>query len=256
MVIAIPNSSRAIPLLKQLSISEKFDVTVFPAIMFNGQTSVVKPNYHRQQVLYQRKLSDGEIGCAMSHFEVQKFLSSQDRPCVILEDDARIHNIHEFEGVVISFLQQAKESNSILNLLPWKTHQKAANSVSQLRFIKLVGKPRLSTGYVATVSALESLYLANKDFAYLPDWPPTKTRFFTTLNGVIVHGDSDTYSMIDLAGRYKTMRIKKLIKFTLIYYTINQKYFTSFKEYLSNTFLLSLTWRIDKIRLYVAKYYK
>jgi hypothetical protein len=96
---------------------------------------------------------------------------------------------------------------------------------------------------------MKSLSMANADFAYLPDWPPTQTMFFITKLGVIQHGDGTTESLIDKTGRKKLNRTRTLFKFTMIPYVLNRKQFSGLSEYISFAIKPAITWRIDRIRI-------
>ena len=225
IVICVPNSKRADPLLSQLRQSKIFQTEIFSAVMYSRSSSEHKPNFSKQKALYGRELSDGEIGSAISHFHVRVRCSKDDSLSVILEDDARINNLKLFEKTILDFESMSKNTISVLTLLPWEANSTSPDkNYNDLRIIKLVGEPPLAVGYAATSYAMANLGTFNSDFAYLPDWPPNNVSFFTTIPGVISHGDENTESLID-----------------------NQ--FLNFKEYFQVTIKRSFTWRIDKLKI-------
>jgi len=250
IVICVPNSKRADPLLLQLGQSQIFQIEIFSAVMYSRSSSQHKPNFSKQKAVYGRELSDGEIGSAISHFHVQVRCSKDNSLSVILEDDARIKNLKLFEETILDFESMRKNTSSVLTLLPWDPDSTSSyKSHNVPRIIKLAGEPPLTVGYAATSHAMANLGTFNSDFAYLPDWPPNNVNFFTTIPGVISHGDENTESLIDKAGRIKTSRFNRLIRLTLLPYLRNRNLFLNFKEYFQVTIKRSFTWRIDKLKI-------
>jgi hypothetical protein len=249
-VISIPSSSRNQPLLEQLSKSSALSIQIFPAVMYPRPDEIVYPNVIKQKILYNRELSKGEIGSAISHQHIQFQAYKTEGVCVILEDDARISDITKFEKLVTSFCESMGDKNAVLSLLPWVSSRKFfPNKGESTNLIRLVGKPPLCVGYVITAKAMEEISTSNHDFAYLPDWPPSSTSFYVTLGGVISHGDLNTFSYIDKTGRNKTSRILGLKKFSCYAYLKNRSQFESFSEYFLYSIWSSITWRIDKLRV-------
>jgi len=250
VIITVPNSARIEPLLKQLNSSSLFDVIQFPAVMYDGLDHKFSPNYKKQKVIYARKLSNGEVGCAISHQLVQKAYMSIDSPCVVLEDDARIPNLEIFELVVTSFLKKHPNDKSILSLVPWKHEDK-----SPLQFdlapdiIGLSGSTPTTVAYVITPKSMKEMSDSNSDFSFLPDWPPNSAKFYTTIHGVVTHGDSNTSSLIDSVGRKKTKRFQNLLKLTFLPFVLNRSLFTNIGEYYSICIKPSFTWRIDSFKI-------
>jgi hypothetical protein len=252
-IIEIPGSTRSKKLIQQLSKSELFDVKIFEAIMFKKTMLNFAPNYSKQRHLYGRTLSEGEIGAAISHHLVQKENCGKSESIVVLEDDARIPNIVAFEKTISSFIELKNSSNCVLSLLPWNLNERTAEKKHlQLRFHGLIGRTPLTVGYVITPLAMKELSSANFDFAYLPDWPPARTKFFTSLVGVIDHGDPETYSYIDKGGRQKTSRIKSIRRINPMIFLRHRTEFRTFEEYFRALIIPTFTWRIDKVRLRIA----
>lgn len=250
LIIAVPGSNRIDPLLEALSGSTMFDVITFEAIMYSRAQKEFKPNFTKQKSLYGRELSNGEIGCAISHQIVQAKYKSHREPIIVLEDDARIKNLARFQNVIKEFTEQYSETTAVLSLLPWGTSDiEKVDATSKYQIIPLVGKSALTVGYVITQKAMVALSEINKDFAYLPDWPPAKVKHFVTKQGLINHGDKHTISLIDQSGRVKTENIKVLLRFTCIPYLRNHRVFKNFREYFNHAIKPSLTWRIDRFRL-------
>lgn len=250
VVVTVPGSNRVNPLDASLKQSQIFDIEKFDAVMFNRQMDSYKPNYPKQRALYSKELSDGEIGCAISHQEIQSRFKDQGRPIVVLEDDARISNLELFENVTTEFIEKYGDSDAVLSLLPWREMRYLSNEVATNQAIlRLFGKAPLTVAYVITPKAMRAMSEANADFAYLPDWPPTKTVYYTTKIGVVRHGDESTTSLIDKTGRRKNGRWLSIMKFTMIPYYLNKSEFFDVKEYFNFAIKPTFTWRLDRIRL-------
>ena len=250
VIITVPNSTRIEPLLKQLNSSSLFDVIQFPAVMYDGSDHNFSPNYKKQKAIYARNLSNGEIGSAISHQVVQKTYMSIDSPCVVLEDDARIPNLEIFELVVASYLEKHSNDKSILSLVPWKHENKSTQNLNLApEIIGLSGSTPTTVAYVITPKSMKEMSDSNSDFSFLPDWPPSSVKFYTTIHGVVTHGDSSTTSLIDFIGRKKTKRSQNLLKLTFLPFIVNRSLFTNFAEYYNICIKPSFTWRIDSFRI-------
>ena len=249
LIIKIPNNSRSDKLIQTLSVSKVFDVRIFSAVMFQPTMEEYEINYGFQRALYGKELSNGEIGCAISHRESQSILANSILGGIILEDDARIPNLAEFEAITTTFLNSEKNNASVLSLLPWNHKVRNLGAISQnYSFYKLLGQTPLNVGYALTNKAARDLAASNPECAFLPDWPPNSSHFFTTVGGVVIHGDDETTSILDLYGRNKLPRRYEIKKFLIYPYLINAKYFSSLLQYLKIMIFPSITWRIDNSR--------
>lgn len=253
IVIQVPNSNRSNPLINALILSENFEVNIFSAIMYRREMSEYKPNFEKHKLLYGRELSNGEVGCTISHWSVYQRYKSNYGTVVVLEDDARIPNMEEFEQVVFDFQNRYGKDNAVLSLLPWKGEKRRPHESRKLR--RLIGHSPLTVGYVITRPAMKELLFSNSDFSYLPDWPPSATKFYITFGGVIDHGDSATFSVIDRNGRIKTRRYLGILHFLLITYLRSPRTFRSFGEYWQSAIFPSFSWRIDKFTMFVRRYF-
>lgn len=252
IVICIPGSDRKVPLLEKLRGSTIFRVEESSAVMYRRAEPLIHPNFLKQRTLYGRELSDGEIGCAISHQTIWALYSKRHEPIVILEDDARIQDMDKFQSLVVEFLKSYGKENAVLSLLPWKQEPRLQNfrpRLDRLPIVKLLGRTPLTVGYVITESAMSVMATANRDFAYLPDWPPTNTKFFTSIVGVISHGDHATYSLIDRTGPRVNEKRYKFYQLSLLPYLCNKRQFSSFLEFCMASWIPSITWRIDQIRV-------
>ena len=250
VIVTVPNSMRVHPLESSLQNAELLEVVKFEAVMYDRQMAEYKPNFIKQRALYSKELSNGEIGCSISHQNIQNKYKSNPEPIIILEDDARIPDVRLFEKIVREFIKVYGDSDAVLSLLAWKELSNGSkNETPDHKLFRLIGRTPLTVGYVITPGAMASLSLANSDFAYLPDWPPTRTKFYITKSGVVRHGDHGTESLIDKSGRKKSSRLKSLSKFTLISYFFNKGEFSGISEYINFAIKPTITWRIDRIRL-------
>ena len=253
-VIKIPDNSRSDKLINTLSTSKVFDVRIFPAVMYQPEMREYRINFEFQKVLYGKILSNGEIGCAISHREVQKILANSTLGGVILEDDARISDLSKFEEVVWEFLKTEDKNFSVLSLLPWNHRVQQLDPIDAgFGFYKLFGQTPLNVGYALTRNAALDIAAGNSESAFLPDWPPNRSVFFTTINGVALHGDANTASVLDLYGRNKLPRRHGLRKFLIYPYFANRRFFSKLSQYLKIMILPSITWRIDNARFSVKQ---
>jgi hypothetical protein len=248
IVLSVPNSERSIPLENVLRNSGSFEIIKFSAVMYERKMTQYTPNFDKQKVLYGRILSNGEIGCTISHQLIQKKYLTQERPVVVLEDDARIPSLNNFEKLIEEFVDKHGDENAVLSLLPWNSQVVDNSSEVEPSIIRLTGNPPLTVGYVITPKAMTSVSAINSDYSYLPDWPPTETCFYITKKGVINHGDHATISLIDKTGRIKAGKFQKALRFTNIPYLLNRKLFSNFAEYFNFAIKPSFTWRIDKLK--------
>jgi GR25 family glycosyltransferase involved in LPS biosynthesis len=250
-VICTPTSNRAKPLIASLSASKRVRLHQFQAIMFSDQTHLYKIDRVGQFFMYGRFLSNGEIGCAISHHEIYRQVVKNNRFAVILEDDARIPDILSFEKQIIQFFQQYSDGRSILSLLPWR-HTEECISLSPAQsplIFGLFGTTPLTVGYVITPHAANELVNANAEFRFLADWPPSNVKFYSGLLGVVNHGDLESGSLIEKLGREMVANSRKsFLEKSLLDYLRHKRYFQSYGEYFKLRVLPSLTWRIDDTR--------
>ena len=179
VVVTVPGSNRVLPLESELKKARLLEVIKFDAVMYNRQIENFQPNFIKQRTLYSKELSNGEIGCAISHQNIQARYKNNQECIIVLEDDARILDIELFEKLVREFIYLHRESDAVLSLLAWSDSANVyKEKTDDYKIVRLVGRTPLTVGYVITPSAMRSLSRANADFAYLPDWPPTQTKFY------------------------------------------------------------------------------
>ena len=126
--------------------------------------------------LLRRKLTDGEIGCALAHRAAyMAFLSTKARTALILEDDARfIGDIN-----IASFSCEVDDSAPrILQLFTHSSKLVASRSrhyqsaVDHHRIWSTHTVPLTTTAYFINRAAAQSLVNTGPRVSYVADWPP------------------------------------------------------------------------------------
>lgn len=204
-----------------------------------------------QSAVYGRKLADGEIGCAISHQNAYRLVIELGKAAVILEDDARIPNLEDFEKLVTRFVSEFSKGSKILSLLPWKHEEKCTSKdpAWMPRLFSLFGTTPLTVGYALTLDAAKELAISNKEVKYLADWPPTSINYLSSIAGVINHGDQESGSLINNPLRDQSVKRKKRVLDVLaLDFLRNFKAFSSYSEYFRLKIAPSFTWRIDNFR--------
>ncbi|CAN2171342.1 Glycosyl transferase, family 25 [Candidatus Nanopelagicaceae bacterium] len=203
-----------------------------------------------QRAVYGHELPDGAIGCAISHLHAYQLVLNLGKGAIILEDDARIPSLENFEILVSLFLLRNSSGPTILSLLPWN-HKKpcSGKAIASERLFRLIGRAPLTVGYALTLDAAVELSDANPRLKYTPDWPPSSVTFLSSIVGVISHGDLHSGSTIQHVNReLGVSRLKRLINILFVDFWRYRNEFTSFAEYLSLKVAPSFTWRIDDFR--------
>jgi hypothetical protein len=250
IVISTPGSKRAVPLLETLEKSNLFEIHVLEATMYSAQNDKRAIDRTGQLAVYGHELPDGLIGCAISHQTAYELMAKLGNPAVVLEDDARIPSLNNFEKMVGGFFSSHLGESAVLSLLPWNHKQPCSGmTATTIRFMRLIGRTPLTVGYALTLNAAIELSHANPTLKYAPDWPPSQVAYFSSIVGVISHGDLQSGSTIQHVKRdLRTNRVKRLIKTVLVDFWRYRKEFSSLKEYVQVKVLPSFTWRIDDFR--------
>ena len=218
--------------------------------MYSAQNDKRAIDRAGQIAVYGHELPDGLIGCAISHQNAYQLVAKLGNPAIILEDDARIPNLENFEGTVKLFFSNHQVEAAVLSLLPWN-HKKPCSGieVTTKSFMRLTGRTPLTVGYALTINAAIELSQTNPGLKYAPDWPPSQVAYFSSIVGVINHGDLQSGSTIQHVKRdLRTNRAKRLIDTALVDFWRYREEFSSFAEYLGVKVLPSFTWRIDDFR--------
>jgi GR25 family glycosyltransferase involved in LPS biosynthesis len=253
VILTVPESTRAIPLVRTLQSIPNLVLQQFPAIMYQQGSTGYSPDFDSHLAFYGRRLLDGEIGCAISHQRIWVENFAAGSPIVVLEDDARIPDPQAFMRLVDEFAKNYREENAVLSLLPWMSRPERTcsyHSDENREILSLVGRTPLTVGYVITAKAMKELALVNRNFSFLPDWPLSSTKFFTSVLGVIQHGDHLTYSLINMQGdrKSRSRRIFHVITF-ISFFSFRKSYNNSVAFYIRQMLWPSISWRIDNSRI-------
>lgn len=218
--------------------------------MYSPQNDKRVVNRVGQRAVYGHELPDGLVGCAISHQNSYQLVAKLGKGAIILEDDARIPNLENFEFMVNHFFARYPSGPTILSLLPWNHKVPCSGKAAQTKhFFKLIGRTPLTVGYALTLDAAVELSRANPTLKYGPDWPPSPVTYLSSIVGVISHGDLQSGSTIQHVKReLGVSRFKRLINTLFVDFWRYRKEFTSFAEYLSLKVAPSFTWRIDDFR--------
>ena len=151
VVVTVPESNRVLPLESELKKARLLKMIKFDAVMYHRQIENFRPNFIKQRALYSKELSNGEIGCAISHQNIQARYQHNQESIIVLEDDARILNIELFEELAREFIDKHGESDAVLSLLAWDDSAKAREGkTDNHKIVRLAGRTPLTVGYVIT----------------------------------------------------------------------------------------------------------
>ncbi len=250
IIISTPGSSRIDPLLEVLNKVKYIEVHIVEATMYNSKNDKRAINRRGQRAVYGHELPDGLIGCAISHQNAYQLVAALGNSAIILEDDARIPSLENFEMMVSHFFSSHSKGSNVLSLLPWKHKEPCSGKTFTLnRLLRLVGRTPLTVGYAITLEAAIELSQANPNLKYAPDWPPSCVTYFSSVIGVISHGDLKSGSTIQHVRREAgKSRLKRLINAVFVDFWRYRGEFSSPKEYFILKIKPSLTWRIDDFR--------
>jgi GR25 family glycosyltransferase involved in LPS biosynthesis len=254
VVIRTPNSTRYLPIESLLRHDERFKIQYVESSMASDYSDLLRKKIfyspEKFELFNGRKLSPGEIGCADSHNRARKLIQSNLSGGVILEDDARIKNIDQFYNSVSIFLAQKSNSYSILNLSGFRNLN--SKSSKSTRFNRIYAYPDLAVGYALTTLAALALHQANLPISNVADWPRSCCKYYVPNFASIVHGDSNTKSLIDSNIEFKRNEPKfsfKLKKFTALIFCFKFRNQVTFREYISVIVLTPFLWHFEKVRL-------
>ena len=250
-VICTPESTRPTPLLEALGKSNLFRTHVVEAVMYSPEKYDREIDRGGQKAIYGRSLVDGEIGCAISHQNVYRLVSELGKTAVILEDDARIPSLEDFEKLVSYFIAEFSKGSMILSLLPWRHEEECRGKTEGWKphLFSLFGTTPLTVGYALTVDAAKDLAISNRKIKYLADWPPSSVQYLSSITGVINHGDQESGSLIDSPVRNQRIRrTKRVVDILILDFLRNSRTFNSYSQYFSIKVAPSFKWRIDNFR--------
>jgi GR25 family glycosyltransferase involved in LPS biosynthesis len=197
VIIKTPNSPRIDPLLAQLKNVSGVKVNIIEATMGIDLGSPKAINIHNEFKFYGRDLTQNERACAISHTTARQIIAETEFGGVVLEDDARILDPELFVEQVSDFLQSHYGKRHILTLLSYsKKPQSKKSRNRQTRTFRLLAEAPLAVAAALTPSAARSLISAAAERSMTSDWPTSQCIFFGLHTGVVMHGDSETVSII------------------------------------------------------------
>lgn len=254
VVIRTPNSNRYMPIESQLKCDDRFKIQYVEASMASNYSDLSLKNIsyspEKFELFNGRKLSPAEIGCADSHNRARKLIQSNSSGGVILEDDARIKDIDLFYNSVSIFLAQKSNSYSILNLTGFRNLYSKSSKLTS--YNRIFAYPDLAVGYALTALAALVLHQANLPISNVADWPRSCCKYYVPNFVSIIHGDSNTKSLIDLNTRFIRSKPKisfKLKQFAVMLFFFKLRNRVTFSEYFSVVVLTRFLWHFEKIRL-------
>jgi len=243
IIIGDANGTRIQPLLRTFANDSRFDIKIWAPVYLESFTSdkLIQSCFDvdKSTVHMMTKLSLREIGCAIAHTEVRKYLATKELGGVVLEDDARIPSLDYFYNSATIFLTSIKIP-SVLNFATPKKIVELNGDYSQIPKLqkRYVHSPT-AVGYVLNKSGAEMLSNTKYRLCTMNDWPYSQINKYVLSNPAVAHGDSDSLSIIDpenLRGlgvkNWKRSWKNRILLFSFCYYFINRNSFTSILEYL------------------------
>ncbi len=252
VIIDTPNSIRSQPLISILSPDSRFDVVRLPACMLSTYADVKNQNIdvilETFQFLQGRLMSPQEIGCSTSHNRARYLLANSLHGGVILEDDARITNVDSFYESAVNFLENQSDESSVLSMNDFRASKGLA--IEKEGFQRLVGSPFLAVSYVATPAAARALHKANEPIKTVSDWPRTNIKYFSLFMPLVLHGDNDGLSTIDLDGELNRKGLKlstKVAHLTFVSFLISKPKSLSLFSFIDEIYWSRISWHFDTL---------
>lgn len=255
-VIAPESGGRHEPLLRQLADIPGLDVELFPARI----VSAFPADYdvERMRALHNLDLRPAELGCAMSHRDVQELISQSSDPwTLVFEDDARIADSEGFASVVerIRDFEPSDPASAVslysegAILKRWPTGD----------FTECLGEPPFAVAYFLTPIAAGRLARANHDLRYASDWPRRSgVKFFLHRDLVVRHGDADSESLVGerqvdplrRPTRFSSLSfallLDRLALYSFVHYFRHRRHFDGPTDYVAQILRHRLIWHVGR----------
>lgn len=260
VIIQTPNSDRYIPLSDDFYEDSRFELVFSPATMLYSNDEILNKNISRYNSYFNffvgRDLSPGEVGCADSHNAARFLISQNSFGGIILEDDARLIDKNTLVPQIIDFLSRHQDEEAVLSLTRFRnSSSKSPHQLGPtLQVFRLIGQPDLAVAYALTKKAADALVRANTPIKWVSDWPMSTCKFFTVFPEIFLHGDQDTKSIIldDTPDFRKSIKSSIKLKLLFVFPLFNHSYpKVSFKTYFNEVFLRRLTWRFDRVLMFL-----
>lgn len=244
-VISPAEGSRSQPLVEQLNRLQTHTFSLFPATMLR---SIPEGFDMAPAVAINRyELLPGELGCAISHRSVYlDIVASRNIWSCVLEDDARIPDIEEFEHRLNKFESRSPSSSGeVVSLY--------SGGALLIRWLEpgvavCLGASSHAVGYVISDRAAEELADANKDHRFVADWPlGTKVKFRLCLPPVIEHGDRHAETLIGPRKQPLLTFMDRLEMYSLLYFVRNRPVFPNLAYYLRVVIRPRLFWNFMRV---------
>lgn len=259
-IIETPESDRSIKLKQSLGRDSRVHFETVPAKMIRNVTDLndsgirVEAEFFR--ALSNRFMSFPEIGCAYSHNLARLAIAQSKFGGIVFEDDARIINLDLLLDEVSAFLLKNINKSSLLSLTHAVHPAQIPNIQSTVGEYRLYGDTPLAVAYALTPLAAQRLLEANDPVKYVSDWPEAKVKKFCLTYPLVLHGDSETQSVIDPLGTLARVDGKRnlgITKLLFLDYAFRARRKIDFTIYFKYVFLKPIKFHLDKFRIKFAK---
>jgi len=196
VIIATPSQDRSAPLLNTLKNSTIFDVIKLEATLGENLKIPTPQILVDELVKYGRSLTQNERACSLSHTAARTIIQKSTRGGVVLEDDARITSLSQFESSVLDFLEKKMSFKKILSLVQYDDKVSQEELCNANNLIRLPGACPLAVAYALTPVAAENLNLNSSKSSGVSDWPDSGCTYYILRNGLVRHGDEKSISII------------------------------------------------------------
>ena len=255
-VIAPENGGRHQILLQQLAEISGLEIEVFPARIVSSFPADY--DMDRMRALHNLDLRPAELGCAMSHRDVQRLIAGSSDPwTLVLEDDARISDRTGFERVIeeLSHFVPGDPASAV------SLYSEGAilKRWPERDFVECVGEPPFAVAYFLTPAAAGRLSEANHDLRYASDWPRRSgVTFFLHRDRVVRHGDEQSVSLVGvrqvdslrLPTKISSLSVKHVIDrlaiYTFVHYARHRRHFHGLSDYIAQVMRHRLIWHIGR----------
>lgn len=259
-IIETPDSDRSKRLKDSLGRDPRVHLEVIQAKMIRNASDLKDSGIQVESeffwALTNRSMSFPEIGCAFSHNVARHAIAQSQYGGIVFEDDARIINLDLLIEVVSKFLLKHKNESALLSLTHSVFPASGSIILSSVRDYRLLGDSPLAVAYALTPIAAEGLLTANEPLRYVSDWPEAQVKKFCLTYPLVLHGDTETQSVIDPFGtlaRTDGGSNFSLTKIFLLHFFFRARRKVGFMTYLKYVFLKPVKFYLDILRMKFVK---